>query len=129
MCKTVKERLIAFIEFKGLSKNKFEMMCGLSKRYVSNISKSIQPEICKKISLVFPDLNTGWLMTGDGEMLKAAEPTAQESNGVYVPQEFVRMFNNMTEMAKIQEGNIAKLTAMVDRLTGGEGSVKKDHAG
>ena len=129
MCKTVKERLIAFVEFKGLSKNKFEMMCGLSKRYVSNISKSIQPEICKKISLVFPDLNTGWLMTGDGEMLKAAEPNAQESNGVYVPQEFVRMFNNMTEMAKIQEGNIAKLTAMVDRLTGGESPAKKDNAG
>ena len=129
MCTTVKERLVAFIEYKGLSKNRFEAMCGLSKRYVSNISKSIQPKICKKISLIFPELNTGWLMTGEGEMLKTTEPTAPESSGVFIPQELVRMFNNMTEMAKIQEGNIAKLTEMVDRLTGGEGSVKKDNAG
>lgn len=69
MCKTVKERLVAFIEFKGLSKNKFEQICGLSRRYVSNISKSIQPDKIEKISLAFPDLDTGWLLTGSGEML------------------------------------------------------------
>lgn len=66
---SVKARLIRFIDSKGLSKNKFEEICGLSKRYVSNISVSIQPDKVKKISLMFPDLNTGWLLTGDGEML------------------------------------------------------------
>lgn len=67
---SVKERLISFIRFKGLSKNKFEELCGLSKRYVSNISVSIQPDKIEKISLVFPELNTGWLLSGEGEMLK-----------------------------------------------------------
>ena len=67
---TVKDRLISFIEFKGLNKNKFEELCGLSKRYVSNISVSIQPDKIKKISLVFPELNTGWLLSGEGTMLK-----------------------------------------------------------
>lgn len=66
---SVKERLISFIEYKHLSKNKFEELCGLSKRYVSNISQSIQPDKIKKISLVFPELNMGWLLTGEGEML------------------------------------------------------------
>ena len=70
MEETVKDRLILFIESKGLSKNKFEEICGLSKRYVSNISVSIQPDKIKKISLKFPELNTGWLMTGEGEMLQ-----------------------------------------------------------
>lgn len=69
MEETVKDRLILFIESKGLSKNKFEEICGLSKRYVSNISVSLQPDKIKKISLKFPELNTGWLMTGEGEML------------------------------------------------------------
>lgn len=73
---TVKDRLISFIRFKGLSKNKFEELCGLSKRYVSNISVSIQPDKIKKISFVFPELNTGWLLSGEGQMLK---------EGVYVP--------------------------------------------
>lgn len=66
---SVKNRLIAFIAFRGLSKNRFEEICGLSKRYVSNISRSIQPDKIKRISLQFPDLNTGWLLTGEGRML------------------------------------------------------------
>lgn len=65
----VKKRLIQFIEFKRLSKNKFEELCGLSKRYVSNISVSIQPDKVKKISLTFPELNMGWLLTGEGRMI------------------------------------------------------------
>lgn len=124
MCKTVKERLAAFIEFKGLSKNKFEQMCGLSRRYASNISRSIQPDKIEKISLAFPDLNTGWLLTGEGEMLKDAGESP-EGQGVYVPQELVQMFTNMTEAARIQEENVARLTMMVDRLTGGESAQTK----
>lgn len=124
MCKTVKERLAAFIEFKGLSKNKFEQMCGLSRRYASNISRSIQPDKIEKISLAFPDLNTGWLLTGEGEMLKDAGESP-EDQGVYVPQELVQMFTNMTEAARIQEENVARLTKMVDRLTGGESAQAK----
>lgn len=70
MKNSVKERLIMFIQYKHLSKNKFEELCGLSKRYVSNISQSIQPDVVKKISLNFPELNMGWILTGEGEMLK-----------------------------------------------------------
>lgn len=69
MDSTVKQRLIHFIEYKGLSKNKFEELCGLSKRYVSNISVSIQPDKAKKISLMFPELNMGWVLSGEGEMI------------------------------------------------------------
>ena len=77
---TVKERLIAFIEHKGLSKNAFEVACGLSSRYVSNISVSISPNMIKKISLTFPDLNTTWLLTGDGSMLTSPTPTVSQHN-------------------------------------------------
>ncbi|MFR9509898.1 MAG: hypothetical protein SNH07_09145, partial [Rikenellaceae bacterium] len=72
---TVKERLITFISSIGISKNKFETICGLGSRYVSNISVSIQPDKIKKISLNFPQLNTGWLLTGEGEMLNATNKT------------------------------------------------------
>ena len=70
MKSNVKERLICFIRSKNISKNKFEIDCGLSKRYVSNIRVSIQPNVIEKISLIFPELNVGWLLTGEGEMLK-----------------------------------------------------------
>lgn len=67
---TVKERLKEFIKLKKISVNKFEQACGLSTGYVGNIRVSIQPDKIKSIAHIFPDLNTGWLLTGEGEMLK-----------------------------------------------------------
>lgn len=57
--------------FKNISINKFEKELGLSNGYVRNMRKSIQPDKVKSIALKFPELNTGWLLTGEGEMLKA----------------------------------------------------------
>lgn len=76
---TVKQRLMSFINYLGLSKNAFEVACGLSTRYVSNINSSISPEKIKMISLKYPELNTGWLLTGEGEMLKKPLPIQQTS--------------------------------------------------
>lgn len=75
---TVKERLKTFIKFKGFGQGKFESMCGLSNGYVNNIRQSILPDKLQKIALQFPDLNTGWLMTGEGEMLKNSEPVQMD---------------------------------------------------
>lgn len=75
----VKQRLIDYIEYKKISKNKFETEAGLSKRYVSNIEKSIQPDKVERISIAFPDLNMGWVLTGSGEMLKTNVPITKTS--------------------------------------------------
>lgn len=69
----VKDRLMLFIQSQGISVNKFEKMCGFSTGYVSNMRKSLQPDKLMSIVQNFPSLNTGWLMTGEGEMLKAAK--------------------------------------------------------
>lgn len=67
---SVKERLKAFIEKKGISVRSFETRCGLSYGYVGNMRQSIQPDKIKRIAHCFPELNTGWLLTGEGTMLK-----------------------------------------------------------
>lgn len=83
---TVKERLKEFIEHKGISIRSFESTCGLSYGYVGNMRQSIQPDKVKKIAHYFPDLNTGWLLSGEGEMLKSDQPAVKEySNGAGVP--------------------------------------------
>lgn len=67
---TVKERLKEFISYKGMSIRAFEAKCGLSYGYIANIRVSIQPDKVTNIAEQFPDLNTGWLLTGEGNMLK-----------------------------------------------------------
>lgn len=67
---TVKERLKEFIKHTGLSVNKFEQLCGLGKSYVGNMRVSMQPDKIQKIVRKFPELNSGWLLTGEGEMLR-----------------------------------------------------------
>lgn len=67
---TVKERLIKFIDYKGINKHSFEKTCGFSTGFVSNMRVSLQPNKVVSIASNFPDLNTGWLLTGEGEMLK-----------------------------------------------------------
>lgn len=109
MATTVKDRVILFIEYKGISKNAFEKACGLSTRYVSNMRQSIQPDKIKKIALAFPELNTGWLLTGEGEMLKGEAIPPRESAQLQ-PDE-------PAEALPLQEDSlIAELRAQIERL-------------
>jgi hypothetical protein len=65
----IKERIIEFIDYKGISKNAFENACNMSKRYLSNLKGTPGARIIKNIHDAFPELNTTWLITGVGEML------------------------------------------------------------
>jgi hypothetical protein len=107
---TVKERLIAYINYKGLSKHKFESICGLSSRYVSNISKSIQPAIVEKISLNFPDLNMGWVLTGYGNMFNEQPIKKESAPEVFPSADAMKLYLEMMETIRIQAETIKKLT-------------------
>ena len=80
----IKERIIEFINYKGISKNAFENACNMSKRYLSNLKGTPGARIIKNIHDAFPELNTTWLITGTGEMLSKdtenQEPTILEDN-------------------------------------------------
>ena len=66
---TVKDRIREFIKFKNISVREFERICNFSNGYINGIRQTIMPNKMSAISLKFPDLNPGWLLTGEGEML------------------------------------------------------------
>ena len=78
---TVKERLIEYLKFKRIGQVRFAESVGLSRGFVSNISKSIQPGTLERISKQYPDLNKGWLLTGEGSMLVTEPDAAQPKKG------------------------------------------------
>ena len=71
-------RIKEFIDSKGLSVRKFEEAVGFSNgafatQYKNN--KSIGSDKIENILCSFPELNTEWLLTGNGEMLKSEVAT------------------------------------------------------
>lgn len=97
---TVKERLKSFIKHKKISVRAFESTCGLSYGFVGNMRNSMQPSKVTKITHCFPELNMGWLLTGEGEMLK--QPQRQVN---------IRNFTNSGENAM---GDFFNITAPVN---------------
>ncbi len=66
----MKERLIEFLAYIGISQGAFEKKVGLSNGFVNNVGDSIRAKSLDKIVAAFPELNTAWLIVGEGDMLK-----------------------------------------------------------
>lgn len=104
---TIKERLISFIAYLGIGQGKFEKKCGLANAYVAHIRQSISPEKLQKIAQQYPELNTGWLMTGEGEMLKSPNHTIINSP----------IGDNSTQIAGSNVTENTSLNKALDELT------------
>lgn len=117
----VKDRLLEFLQYNGLSQSKFEKKCGLANGYVNNIRRSISPDKLQLIALQFPNLNTGWLLTGEGEMLKGGTIQQAGDNATQVNGNANNVNNNhVLEMAMMeiaeQRRLVAKSQEQIDRL-------------
>ena len=65
-----KNRLLEFLKYLNIGQNRFEAHVGISNGYINNNKGSIGTKVLDKISAAYPELNTHWLITGEGEMLK-----------------------------------------------------------
>lgn len=62
------ERVVQFIEYKGISKYKFCKDLGFSNKFLDNSSNMGTDKACI-ILHHYPEINADWLITGRGEML------------------------------------------------------------
>lgn len=77
---SVKNRLTEFIEYKGVNPKTFEDTADLGNGYVNNAGDSIRSRTLEKISKAYPDLNTAWLLTGQGGMIKGEPENTNRNN-------------------------------------------------
>lgn len=68
---SVKDRLIDFLKYKGLSQSKFEKSIGASNGYINSMRKGIGAERLEQVRREYPDLNIDWLLSGNGNMLNS----------------------------------------------------------
>ena len=92
----VKDRLVEYLDYKGINKNRFSKTIGVSPAYVNSIRKSIQPDKIKSIAVSFPDLNIEWLLTGEGEMVNK-DNHAKVSDTVSMSREVFEQITRLTE--------------------------------
>lgn len=65
----LRERLLQFIDYKGLDKASFERAADLSNGFVDKSGNNTRKKSLDKISIAFPELNIAWLRTGEGSMI------------------------------------------------------------
>ena len=73
MDKSVKDRTIEFVKYKGITMKSFELKCGLSTGYVTSMRKGFGTDKLNNVLTAFPELNRDWLLYGEGEMLKESK--------------------------------------------------------
>ena len=70
MC--IKDRITEYCKLKNIAISRFEKEAGLSNGYFNQVKKRPSLDKIESISKAFPDFNTDWLLTGEGEMLRGA---------------------------------------------------------
>lgn len=109
---TVKQRLIDFIKFKNLSQAKFEKAIGVSNGFVNNISKGIGADKLQRILNTYPELNSTWLLTGNGEMLKQDNSSKSSENTTLLQ----RLVDSLQTTIETQKALIDAKNAEIERL-------------
>lgn len=73
-------RALEFCKYKGITAADFERNCGLANGMLKKLGENTRKQTFIRISNAFPDLNTEWLRTGVGEMIKATSSITQAGN-------------------------------------------------
>ena len=75
---TQKDRILQFIDYKGISKNKFYNETGISNGILDKKS-GLSMDTIEKFYSTYPEINPEWLLTGKGEMLKSGNTNTEAS--------------------------------------------------
>lgn len=107
---TIKEKLVEYIKYKGISQRRFTEIIGVSYGYINAMRVSIQPDVLQRIATHFPDLNIEWLYIGRGSMIRKEEQSFSESKLESESEEITQeAFYNLTKTVLSQQETIDKL--------------------
>lgn len=81
----IKERVLQISEYKGIAKERFFEDLGMTYGNFKGRQKttSLNSDFLDKIISIYPDINSEWLLTGRGEMLKSGKLVAKRSEKGY----------------------------------------------
>ncbi|MDM1378797.1 S24 family peptidase [Myroides marinus] len=96
---TIKERILQFIENKGISKYKFYQETGISNGVLDKKS-GLSMETVEKLLLKFPEISERWLLTGEGEMIKSEYKQEQKNEATPITAGHVKYIPLVSQYAQ-----------------------------
>lgn len=87
----ITDRILQIIEYKGINKSKFYRDTQLSNGFLDKV-KDVGVSKIEYILNAYPDINSDWLVTGKGNMLKEIPPqndnliTIEKAKEIYAPR-------------------------------------------
>jgi len=82
MYSTIQERILKYLDYKGISKYRFYKDTRLSNGFLDK-NRSIGSDKCNEIISQYPDLNIEWMITGKGQMINTQRTEVNEPKGKY----------------------------------------------
>ncbi len=113
-------RLSQFIEYKGISFNKFSIQLGLSNSYFSKMVRnnaSIGSDILEKIVRTYPEIDANWLIGGKGNMLKTISNEQNIVNDSHASYQ-IQSNRNFQQLLKEKDKEIDRLMKIIEMLAG-----------
>lgn len=106
----VVKRICEYLEYKGITRYKAEVMCGLTKNYLGQ-TKNPTSEYLLSILAKFPDLSAEWLLRGEGSMIRSTK--MQKNVPAKQPQEdfgaLMRLLNRTAQENEVLRAENAAL--------------------
>lgn len=119
---SVKERLKLYLKESSIKGIDFCNSIGVSSGFIAGMRESIQPDKLKSIAIKYPELNIGWLMTGEGNMLNGA-PINKTSKLAEIIKELGLSSAQLAEKIGIKEYSVEKMLS--GELPVGPNTLKK----
>ena len=121
---TLKERIQAYCQYKGISVSQFERQAGLSNGYFKEGSKMPRPDRISKILKKFPDINRNWLLYEEEPMLKTTDqPVSQGGEDVTPTKAETNNLDTMERMKFFEalerrDREVSRLITIIEKMQG-----------
>lgn len=130
---TLKERIEEYCKYAKIRISAFERRAGLSNGYFNQVKKEPSPSKLSQIEEAFPDLNTDWMLTEKGSMLKTTnQPISQESDGTTLSEvdpnnlgtmkNFFDALERRDREIEAQGRRMDRLITIIERMSGVAGA-------
>lgn len=106
----MKERILEFLLYKGITQRAFCRNIGMSENWVATMRSTCRNDTLLKIEECYPELNMKWLTSGEGDMLNLFQPVSEVERLLLLLEEKDKQIkekdkqiNNLIEIIKTQK--------------------------